>query len=81
MIIPFLSYRVVFLPISSSLFQNNEINKLFHELLEVSVIHPSTRPYASHVVMVLKKEGTWHMFPDFHSLHKLTIKGIFPILG
>jgi hypothetical protein len=30
-------------------------------------------------VMVLKKEGTWHMCPDFHALNKLTIKDKFPI--
>ena len=29
--------------------------------------------------MVLKKEGSWHMFPDFHALNKLTIKDKFPI--
>jgi hypothetical protein len=30
--------------------------------------------------MVLKKEGTWRMCPDFHALNKLTIKDKFPIL-
>jgi hypothetical protein len=29
--------------------------------------------------MVLKKEGTWCMFLEFHSLNKLTIKDKFPI--
>jgi hypothetical protein len=29
--------------------------------------------------MVLKKEGSWFMFPDFHALKKLTIKDKFPI--
>jgi hypothetical protein len=29
--------------------------------------------------MVLKKEGTWRMCPDFHSLNKLTMKDKFPI--
>jgi hypothetical protein len=29
--------------------------------------------------MVLKKEGTWKMYLDFHTLNKLTIKDKFPI--
>jgi hypothetical protein len=31
------------------------------------------------MVMVLKKEGTWHMCPEFHALNKLTIKDKFSI--
>lgn len=49
------------------------------ELLEEGVIHPSIRPYSSRVVMVLKKEGEWHMCPDFRALNKLTVKEKFPI--
>jgi hypothetical protein len=48
-------------------------------LLEAGVIHPSTNPYSSLVVMVLKKEGTWCMCPYFRALNKLTIKDKFPI--
>jgi hypothetical protein len=59
--------------------QKNEIEKMVQELLNASVIHPSMSPYSSPVVMVLKKEGSWHMCPDFRSLNKLTIKDKFPI--
>jgi hypothetical protein len=45
--------------------QKNEIEKIIQELLEVGVIRPSTNPYSSPIVMVLKKEGTWRMCPDF----------------
>jgi hypothetical protein len=38
--------------------QKNEIEKIVQELLQVGVIHPSTNPYSSPVVMVLKKEVT-----------------------
>ena len=29
--------------------------------------------------MVLKKEGTWHMCPNFRAFNNLTIKDKFPI--
>jgi hypothetical protein len=59
--------------------QKNEIEKTVQELLNARVIHPSMSPYSSLVVMVLKKEGSWHMCPNFHALNKLTIKDKFPI--
>jgi hypothetical protein len=59
--------------------QKNEIEKIVQELLVVGVIFPSTSPYSSPIVMVLKKEGTWCMCPDFHALNRITIKDKFPI--
>jgi hypothetical protein len=60
--------------------QKNEIEKMVQELLIAGVIHPITSPYSSPIVMVLKKEGSWRMCPDFCALNKLTIKDKFPIL-
>ena len=45
--------------------QKNEIEKIIQELLAARVIHTSTSPYSSLVVMVLKKEGDWRTCPDF----------------
>jgi hypothetical protein len=59
--------------------QKNEIEKMVQELLTVGVIHPSTSPYSSLVIMVLKKEFSWRMCHDFCALNKLTIKDKFPI--
>jgi hypothetical protein len=59
--------------------QKNEIEKMVQEILTAGVIHPSTSPYSSPVIMVLNKEGSWRMCPDFRALNKLTIKYKFPI--
>jgi hypothetical protein len=60
--------------------QKNEIEKIVQELLNTGVICPSMIPYSSTVVMVLQKEGSWNMCPNFRTLNKLTIKYKFPIL-
>jgi hypothetical protein len=59
--------------------QKNEIEKMVQELLNAGVIRPSTSPYSSPMVMVLKKEGSWRMCPNFRALNKLTIKDKFLI--
>eukprot|EP00253_Pinus_taeda_P012985 PITA_12985 len=58
---------------------NNKIEKIIKELLEAGVIRPNISPYSSPVVMVLKKDGEWHMCPDFRALNKFTVKDKFPI--
>jgi hypothetical protein len=52
---------------------------MVQELLIVGIICPSTSPYSSMVFMVLKKEGSWRMCPDFCAFNKLTIKDKFLI--
>jgi hypothetical protein len=47
------------------IFPKEEIENMVHELLVVGGIHPITNPYPSPVVMVLKKEGTEYMCPEF----------------
>jgi hypothetical protein len=59
--------------------QKNEIEKMVQGFLNTGVIPSSTSPYSSHVVMVLKKEGSWCMCPGFRALNKLTIKDKFSI--
>jgi hypothetical protein len=52
---------------------------MVEKMLEVGIIGPSQSSYSSPMVMVLKKEGSWRMCPDYRELNKITTKDIFPI--
>jgi hypothetical protein len=60
--------------------QKSEIESMVEGMLEVGIIRPNQSSYSAPVVMVLKKEGPWHMCPDYRELNKITIKDKFPIL-
>ena len=59
--------------------QKSEIEHMFGKILEAGIIRPSQISYYALVVMVLKKEGSWSMCPDYRELKKITIKDKFPI--
>lgn len=47
-------------------------------MLEAGIIRLSQSSYSAPVVMV-HKEGSWHMCPDYRELNKITLKDKFPI--
>jgi hypothetical protein len=53
-----LSKPVNLRPYRYSYFQKMELEKIIDELLEQSVIRPSTSPFASPALLVKKKDGT-----------------------
>ena len=47
------------------------------KMLQVGIIQPSQSSLSSLVVLVHKKDGSWHMRLDYRELNKLTIKDKF----
>jgi hypothetical protein len=57
----------------------DEIEKAIKELLAMGHIRPSSSPFTSLVVLVLKKDGTMRMCIDYCALKKKTIKNRYHI--
>lgn len=66
-------------PYRYALYQKNEIDKMVQELLMAGTIQTSSSSYASPVVLVKKKDGTWRLCVDYRALNSLTVKDRFPI--
>uniref|UniRef100_A0A151UDB9 Retrovirus-related Pol polyprotein from transposon 17.6 n=1 Tax=Cajanus cajan TaxID=3821 RepID=A0A151UDB9_CAJCA len=59
--------------------QKEEIERQVQGLLEKGFIRESTSSYASPLVLVKKKDGSWRCCTDFRKLNAFTIKNKFPM--
>lgn len=66
-------------PYRYSPLQKDEIEKQVTEMLQVGTIIPSLSPYASPVLLVKKKDGSWRFCIDYRKLNTITVKSKFPL--
>ncbi|GJU28606.1 ty3-gypsy retrotransposon protein [Tanacetum coccineum] len=67
------------LPYCYPVSQKAQIETMVADMLAQGLIQPSSSPFLAYVILVRKKDGTWHFCTDYHALNAVTIKDSYPM--
>lgn len=59
--------------------QEEEIEKLVGDMLKEGIIQPSKSLFSSPIILVKKKDGSWHVCTNYRAINAITIKDSFPM--
>lgn len=82
-IMPFRYFRghnqSTYAPTIITLCKKDETKKQVAKVVKQGIIQPSASPFASPVLLVQKKDGTWHFCVDYRHLNAITVKNRYQL--